>query len=73
MLQLVLCLCFKCYPSCNRGLTADVASTNVLYYVPGKSVRNSYNSRLLQLLRALTLYQSLHGILFVIARWRHYW
>ena len=33
-----------------------------MYYGPGKGVRNHCNRWLLQLLRALTLYQSLHGI-----------
>jgi len=39
-----------------------------MYYGPGKGVRN----KLLHLLHAHTLYQSLHAILFVIARWRRY-
>ena len=37
-----------------------------MYYGPGKGVRNSYNSWLLQLLRELTLYQSLHANCFYL-------
>jgi len=47
-----------------------------IYYGHGKIVRtSSRNNSLIQLLRALTLYQSLHVnfFLFVIAKWRHYW
>ena len=30
-------------------------------------------ARVVTALHTLTLYQSLHAILFVITRWRHYW